>query len=333
MLIGAVEVKTPIMLAPMAGVTDLAFRSLCREYGAGLTVTEMVSSKALMYQDKKSIALMRLGEGESPAAVQIFGSDPVCMGEAAAKTAEIAAPDIIDINMGCPVGKVVSSGDGSALMKSPERARDVIESVVKSVSLPVTVKYRKGFDSGSVNAVEFGKMCEEAGASAVTVHGRTRAQMYSGRADREIIRAVKAAVGIPVFANGDIFTGEDAKKMLDFTGCDGVAIARGAMGSPWIFREAKAALEGREIPEPPSYIERLEMARRQFELAASDRGERTACLEARKHLAWYIKGMPYAAYFRDRIMSVSTLHDIYGVTRDIEDALRERERRPDRDAR
>ena len=280
MLIGAVEVKTPIMLAPMAGVTDLAFRSLCREYGAGLTVTEMVSSKALMYQDKKSIALMRLGEGESPAAVQIFGSDPVCMGEAAAKTAELAAPDIIDINMGCPV-KVVSSGDGSALMKSPERARDVIESVVKSVSLPVTVKYRKGFDSGSVNAVEFGKMCEEAGASAVTVHGRTRAQMYSGRADRDIIRAVKAAVGIPVFANGDIFTGGDAKKMLDFTGCDGVAIARGAMGSPWIFREAKAALEGREIPEPPSYIERLEMARRQFELAASDRGERTACLRYR----------------------------------------------------
>lgn len=333
MQIGAVEVKTPIMLAPMAGVTDLAFRSLCREFGAGLTVTEMVSSKALTYQDKKSIALMRLGVGESPAAVQIFGSDPVCMGEAAAKTAELAAPDIIDINMGCPVGKVVSSGDGSALMKSPERARDVIESVVKSVSLPVTVKYRKGFDSGSVNAVEFGKMCEEAGASAVTVHGRTRAQMYSGRADREIIRAVKAAVGIPVFANGDIFTGGDAKKMLDFTGCDGVAIARGAMGSPWIFREAKAALEGREIPEPPSYIERLEMARRQFELAASDRGERTACLEARKHLAWYIKGMPYAAYFRDRIMSVSTLHDIYGVTRDIEDALRERERRPDRDAR
>lgn len=157
--------------------------------------------------------------------------------------------------------------------------------------------------------------------------------MYSGRADREIIRAVKAALTIPVFGNGDIFTGGDAKRMLDFTGCDGVAIARGAMGSPWIFREAKAALEGREIPEPPSYIERLEMARRQFELAASDRGERTACLEARKHLAWYIKGMPYAAYFRDRIMSVSTLHDIYGVTRDIEDALRERERRPDRDAR
>lgn len=332
MRIGTVEVDTPIMLAPMAGVTDLAFRTLCREYGAGLTVTEMVSSKALMYQDKKSIALMRLGDGEAPAAVQIFGSDPVCMGEAAAKTAELAHPDIIDINMGCPVGKVVSSGDGSALMKSPEKAQDVIEAVVKSVSCPVTVKFRKGFDSSSVNAVEFGQMCEGAGASAITVHGRTRVQMYSGKADRDIIKAVKAAVGIPVFANGDIFTGEDAKKMLDYTGCDGVAIARGAMGSPWIFRDAKAAIAGEAVQVAPTYLERLEIARRQFELAANDRGERTACLEARKHLAWYLKGMPYAGYYRDRIMSVSTLDDIYSVARDIEDTLKDNERRSSRDS-
>lgn len=331
MLIGAVKIDTPVMLAPMAGVTDLAFRTVCREYGAGYTVTEMISSKALCYGDKKTRALMSLGEGERPAAVQLFGSDPACMAEAAAITAELARPDIIDVNMGCPVGKVVSSGDGSALMKSPERARDIIEAMTHAVSLPITVKFRKGFDSGSVNAVEFALMCQEAGAAAVTVHGRTRTQMYSGRADRDIIRAVKAEVTIPVFANGDIFTGEDAAETLRYTGCDGIAIARGAMGSPWIFRDALRAIRGEEPLPAPGYRERLEVALRQFRLAAEDRGEKVACLEARKHLAWYLKGMPYGAYYRDRIMSVSTLSDIYGVARDISDTLSDAERRERRD--
>jgi tRNA-dihydrouridine synthase B len=310
----------------MAGVTDLAFRSICRDFGAGVTYTEMVSAKALCYKDKKTRALMTLGDGESPAAVQIFGSDVVCMGEAASQVEELAKPDFIDINMGCPVGKVVSSGDGSALMKYPEKARDIIETVVRSVSVPVTVKFRKGYDSGCVNAVEFGKMCQEAGASAIAVHGRTRAQMYSGKADWSIIREVKNAVTIPVFANGDVFSGEDAAHILRYTGANGVMIARGSMGMPWIFRDALIAINGEEVPPAPSFMERVDIAVRQFELAALDRGEKVACLEARKHFAWYIKGMPYASFYKDKIMSVQTLEDIYNVSRDIKDTLRDAER-------
>ncbi|MGM9521919.1 MAG: tRNA dihydrouridine synthase DusB [Oscillospiraceae bacterium] len=325
--IGSVCVASKLALAPMAGVTDMAFRSICREMGAGLTYTEMVSSKALMYQDKKSRQLMCLGLDEHPAAVQLFGSDPVCMGEAAAKVMEYSDADIIDINMGCPVGKVVKSGDGSALMKEPEKAARIIEAVVKSSGLPVTVKFRKGFDSGSVNAVEFGVMCEDAGAAAVAVHGRTRAQMYSGRADWDIIRAVKAALNIPVIANGDVFSASDAVHILKYTGADMAMIGRGSMGYPWIFAEAKAALEGEDIPPEPPYSRRVKTAVRQFELAAAQRGEKIACLEARKHFAWYLRGMPHASYFKERIMSVSTLSDIYNVSRDILDCLKDIERR------
>ena len=327
MLIGSVEIGSKLALAPMAGVTDLAFRSICRQMGAGLTYTEMVSSKALCYQDRKSRALLKLSPGEHPSAAQIFGSDPVCMGEAGAMAGEISGADIIDINMGCPVGKVVRSGDGSALMLKPEKAAGIIEAVVRSAGRPVTVKFRKGFDGGSVNAVEFGLMCQEAGASAVAVHGRTRAQMYSGRADWDIIAQVKEALSIPVIANGDIFSGQDAEHILRYTKADMAMIGRGAMGSPWIFAQAAAALSGAPVPEDPPYRQRVETAVRQFRLAAEDKGEKVACLEARKHFAWYIKGMPYGAYFREKIMSVSTLEDIYNVSRDILDCLRDAERR------
>jgi tRNA-dihydrouridine synthase B len=287
----------------------------------------MVSSKALCYQDQKSRALLKLGDNEHPAAVQLFGSDVTCMGEAAAKITEYSSPDIIDINMGCPVGKIVKSGDGSALMKDPEKAARIIEAVIKNCSVPVTVKFRKGFDSGSVNAVEFAVMCESVGASAVAVHGRTRAQMYTGKADWDIIRAVKSAVSIPVIANGDVFSAEDALHILKYTGADMAMIGRGSMGYPWIFSEALAAIEGREVPAPPPYTERVKTAVRQFELAAEDRGEKSACLEARKHFAWYLRGMPHASYFKERIMSVSTLDDIYNVSRDIFDCLKDTERR------
>ncbi len=327
MRIGDVEVKSRLVLAPMAGVTDLAFRAVCREQGAGLTCTEMISSRALAYGDKKTLKLMELGRDERPAAVQLFGSDPICMGEAAARVCGLSDCAVIDINMGCPVGKVVRSGDGSALMRAPELAEKIIRSVVKSADRPVTVKIRKGFDAGSVNAVEFARMCEAAGAAAIAVHGRTRVQMYSGRADWDIIRDVKAAVGVPVIANGDVFTASDAVHILKYTNADAAMIGRGAMGYPWLFREAAAALEGRDVPPPPPWRERVETAVRQFELAAAVLGEKSACLEARKHFAWYLKGMPRAAFFKNRIMSVTTMDDIYNVSRDILDFLHDEERR------
>ena len=301
----------------MAGVTDLAFRTICRELGAGLTFTEMVSAKALVYQDSKTRGLLLLGRGEHPAGAQIFGSDAVCMAEAAALALEISGADFIDINMGCPVGKVVKSGDGCALMRDPEKAARIIGAVKKSVNCPVTVKIRKGWDKGSANAAEFSKMAESAGADAITVHGRTRTQLYSGRADWDIIREVKSAVTVPVIANGDVFTAEDALKILKYTGADMAMAGRGALGNPWLFARAQALLDGVPAPALPPAGRRAETAMRQFELAAEQKGERLACLEARRHYPWYLRGVPHSGYFKTQISKAETLDDLRRITEGI----------------
>ncbi|MBE6972972.1 MAG: tRNA dihydrouridine synthase DusB [Ruminococcaceae bacterium] len=312
--IGGVKINSRLALGPMAGVTDMAFRTICREQGAGLTITEMVSAKALCYQDKKSIPLLQLGEDEHPSAAQIFGSDPVCMQEAAAIAREISGADIIDINMGCPVPKIANSGDGSGLMRTPDLAVRVAEAVIRGAGCPVTVKMRLGWDKGNINCVEFAKAMEQAGVAAVAVHGRTRTQMYAGTANWDWIREVKHAVQIPVIANGDVFDAKDAIRILKYTGADMAMIGRGVFGNPWIFAQCKAALEGREIPPIPPLSERCDTAVRQFEMAAANKGEKVACLEARKQYAWYLKGVSHAGYYKEQICKITTLEDVYRVT-------------------
>ena len=323
MKIGNVEIPSQLVLAPMAGVTDLGFRTICRELGAGYTVTEMVSAKALCYQDKKSIPLLKLGEGEHPAAAQIFGSDPACMEEAAAIAAEVSGADIIDINMGCPVPKVANSGDGSGLMRTPDLAVRVAEAVVKGAGRrPVTVKMRLGWDKGSINCVELARAMEEAGVAAVAVPGRTPSQPYAGTTHREYLRAVKEALRIPVMANGDVFSGKDAVRILRWTGADAAMIGRGCFGNPWLFQQAQAALEGREVPPLPPLAERCETAMRQFELNAAHKGEKIACLEARKQYCWYLKGVPHAGYWKEQICHVETMEDLRRITAGIQRDLK-----------
>jgi tRNA-dihydrouridine synthase B len=260
---------------------------------------------------------------EHPSSVQIFGHEPSVMAEAAPMALELSGADMLDINMVCPVGKIVKGGDGSALMREPELAGKIVEAVVKAVSVPVTVKFRKGFDGGHANAVEFARICESAGASALAIHGRTRAQMYAGRADWDVVRDAAAAVKIPVIANGDVFTAEDAVRILRYTGCPMAMIGRGAFGDPWLFERANAALAGEEIPAPPPLSVRLDEAVGQIELLASVRGERAACLEARHHLPWYLRGVPHSAVYRAALTRVETLGDIRALAKEMKRDLRD----------
>lgn len=309
MKIGNIELKHNVALGPMAGVTDLPFRVLCEEMGAGLTCTEMVSAKAIYYGNKNTNELIRTVPEEHPLAVQLFGSDPDIMAEIAVRLEE-GPYDIIDVNMGCPVPKVVNNHEGSALMRDPDLAFRILSAMAKKLHKPLTVKFRKGFNDDSINAPEFAKMAEQAGVAAVAVHGRTREEYYRGKADWEIIRKVKEAVSIPVFGNGDIFQPEDAKKMMDETGCDGVMIARGAKGNPWIFKRVVHYLEHGELLPEPTREEVLAMIRRQAKMMVDVKGEYIAIREMRKHVSWYTAGIPNSAQLRNDINMVETLEGL-----------------------
>ena len=316
MHIGNIEVKNPVFLAPMAGVTDWAYRTICAQLGAGVTVTEMVSSRALVYKDKKSAKLLRKNEG-SICGAQIFGNDPAIMAEGARLALEISGCDFIDINMGCPMPKIANSGDGCGLMRTPELAGEILAAVVKAVDVPVTVKCRLGWDKGSLNVLDFTKRMEDNGAAMVAVHGRTRSQLYTGVADWESIRRVKEQLSVPVIANGDITGGEAAKKCLNWTKADGIMIGRSVFGDPWIFEEVQYAMRGEEYPGRPALKDRIAVAVEQFRLSEQDHGEHVACLEARKHFAWYLRGVRNSSFYKKEISSLSTMEDIYRVAKEV----------------
>ena len=305
MKIKDLELKNNVFLAPMAGVTDKAFRLIAKPFGPALMYTEMVSGKGLFYKNKKTADLLDADPAEKPVAAQLFGHEPKVLAEIAERALDYGA-ELVDINMGCPAPKIVNNGDGSAISKTPELAGEIVAQVSAAVSVPVTVKIRKGWDDASVNAVEMAKIAEAAGAAAVTVHGRTREQFYSGKADLDIIKAVKEAVSIPVIGNGDITDGESARYMLDYTGCDGIMIGRAAEGNPWVFRQVIHYLEtGEELPNP-TLTERADMMEEHLSLLVKFKGGYRGIQEARKHMAWYIKGMPGGARLREIINTAST---------------------------
>lgn len=308
--IGNVEIEKTAALAPMASVADKSYRLMCKEYGASYLVSEMISSKGLCFGDKKTARLCEIEKEERPYALQLFGEDPYYMGKAAYKLNEYF-PDIIDINMGCPVPKIVGNGSGSALMKLPDTAAEICREVVKNANCPVTVKFRAGWDENSINAVEFAKLIEQAGASAVTCHGRTRTQFYSGKADWDIIKQVKEAVKIPVIGNGDVVDGESAKAMYEQTGCDLVMIGRGSYGRPWVFRDVKHYLETGEKLTEVTIEEKMAVMKKHCELICKYKGERQGMKEARKNCAWYVKGLKGSARLRAQCGGLNTISDLY----------------------
>lgn len=309
MKIGNVKLENKIFLSPMAGVTDLAFRLICKEKGCGMLYTEMINAKALCYDDENTKKMLKIEKKEHPIAVQIFGSDPEFMGKAAIIINEYPN-EILDVNMGCPAPKVVKNGDGSALMRNPKLAAEVLSSVVKNSKKPVTLKIRKGWDDNNVNAVEIAKLAEQCGISALTIHGRTREQFYSGKADWDIIAEIKQSISIPVIGNGDVFEVEDAANMLEKTKCDAVMVGRGAQGNPWIFERINHYMKTGEILKEPTLEEKITTAIKHINLAVDEHGEYVAVREMRKHIGWYLKGLKNSARYRDEINKITDYKEV-----------------------